>query len=117
MEKLVADVKESKYYTILTDEARDCSLKEQIALILRFVDKNSNIREEFVPFLECSYGLSSQSLFKTIKEFLDSDGVDISDCRSQGYDGAGAVAGKNQGLAANFLRINSKALYIALAIV
>ena len=83
MEKLVADVKESKHYTILTDEARDCSLKEQIALILRFVDKNSNIREEFVPFLECSYGLSSQSLFKTIKEFLDSGGVDISDCRGQ----------------------------------
>ena len=27
VEKLVADIKESKYYTILSDEATDCSLK------------------------------------------------------------------------------------------
>ena len=110
VEKLVADVKKSKVYTILTDEGTYCSLKEQIALILRFVDKNSTIREEFVSFLECSYGLSGQSLLKTIKEFLDSHGIDISDCRGEGYDGAGAVAGKNQGLGAHFLRMNSKAL-------
>ena len=79
VEKLVVDVKESKYYTILADEATDCSLKEQIALILRFADESSTIREEFVSFLECSYGLSGQLLFKIIKEFLDSNGIDISD--------------------------------------
>ena len=111
VEKFVVHVKDIKYYTILVDEATDCSLKEQIALVLRFVDKNSTIREKFVSFLECSYGLSDQLLFKTIKEFLDSNGIDISYCRGQGYDGAGAVAGKNQGLAAHFLGINSKALY------
>ena len=86
-------------------------MKEQITLILRFVDNNSTIREEFVSFLECSYGLSGHSLFKTIKEFLDSNDIDISDCRCQSYDIAGAVAGKNQGLAAHFLKINSRALY------
>ena len=111
VEKFVVHVKDIKYYTILVDEATDCSLKEQIALVLRFVDKNSTIREKLVSFLECSYGLSDQLLFKTIKEFLDSNGIDISYCRGQGYDGAGAVAGKNQGLAARFLRINSKTLY------
>ena len=111
VEKLVAVVKENKYYTILADEVTDYSLKEQIALILRFVGKKSNIREEFVSILECSYGLSGQSLFKTSREFLDSNGIDISDCMGQSYDGAGAVAGKNQGLDAHFLRINSKALY------
>ena len=99
-------VKESKYYTILANEVADCSLKEQIALIFRFVDKSSTIRKEFAPSLECSYGLSGQSLLKIIKEFLDSNGIDISDCRGQAYDGAGAAAGKKQGLAAHVLRIN-----------
>ena len=61
--------------------------------------------------LECSYGLSGQSLYRTIKEFLVSVGIDISDCRGQGYYGAGAVAGKNQGLSAHVLRANPKALY------
>ena len=111
VEQLVVQVKESRYYSILADEATDCSMKEQLALIFRFVDKKNNIREEFVSFLECSYGLSGQSLYRTIKEFLVSVGIDISDCRGQGYDGAGAVAGKNQGLSAHVLRVNPKALY------
>ena len=56
VEKLIGEVKESKYHTIIADEATDCSVKEQIPLIFRFVDKSSSIREEFVSFLECSYG-------------------------------------------------------------
>ena len=102
---------QGKYYTIYADEATDCSLKEQIALIFRFVDMSSIIREKFVSFLECSFGLSSQSLLKKIKEFLDGNDIYISDCRDQGYDGAGSVTGKNQGLAAHVLRIPSKAFY------
>ena len=75
VEKLLAEVKESKYYTILGDEATDCSLKEQIALVLRFVDKSSTntIREQFVSFLESSYGFISLSLLKTIN--LDLGGL------------------------------------------
>ena len=99
VEKLVADFKESKHYTIFVDEATDCFLKEQIALVFRFVDMSSTITEELLSFFECSYGLSAQSIFKTIKEFLDGNVIDISDCRGQGYDDLGAVAGKNQSLA------------------
>ena len=55
--------------------------------------------------------MSGQSLYRNIKEFLVSFGIDISDFRGQGYDGAGAVSGKNQGLSAHVLRVNPKALY------
>ena len=75
---MVADVKKSKYYTVIADEATDYSLQEQIALIFRFVYESNTIREEFVSFLECSYGLSGQSSFKTIMEFLHNNGIDIS---------------------------------------
>ena len=37
--------------------------------------------------------------------------LDINNCRGQGYDGAGNVSGKNQGLSARVLQINKKALY------
>ena len=37
--KIIKEVKESKYFAILGDEATDCSMNEQIALILRFVDQ------------------------------------------------------------------------------
>ena len=69
-EKLIDEVKDSKYYSILGDEATDCALTEQLALILRFVDSKKNIREEFVAFLSCNYGLTGEGLFQTIKEYL-----------------------------------------------
>ena len=81
-------------------------------LIFRFVDKSSTIREEFVSFSICSYGLSGQSLFNAIKEFSNSKGIDFLDCRGKGYDGTGTVTGKNQDLAAHVLRIISKILYM-----
>ena len=110
-EPIVGEVRESRYYSILADEATDCSLIERLALIFRFVDEENNIREEFVSFLKCFYGLSGQSLNRTSKKFLVSVGIDISDCRGQGYDGAGAAAGKNQGLSARALRVNLKVFY------
>ena len=66
VEQLVGEVKESRYYSILADKATDCSLKEQLALSFRFADKENNIMEEFVSFLECSYRLIGQSLYRTI---------------------------------------------------
>ena len=50
--------------------------------------------------------LSGQSLYKTIKGLLVSVELVLFDCRQQGYDQAGAVAGKNQGLSAHVLRVN-----------
>ena len=80
MKQLVGEVRESKY-SVLADEAINCSLKEQLALFFRFVDKENNVMEEFLSFLGCPYWLNGQSLYRTIKEFLDSVGTDISDCR------------------------------------
>ena len=82
-----------------------------MVFIFRFLDKENNIREELVLFLECSYGLSGQSLHRTVKEFSDSVGVDIFYSTGQGYDEAGAVAGKNQGLSSHVLKINTKSFY------
>ncbi len=38
-EKIVNDIKQSKFFTIIADEAADSSHKEQMALVLQFVDK------------------------------------------------------------------------------
>ncbi|XP_046861388.1 52 kDa repressor of the inhibitor of the protein kinase-like [Xenia sp. Carnegie-2017] len=82
-----------------------------MALILRFIDKNMDIREEFIAFLQCKWGLSGENLAKLILDKLKDLGLPIEDCRGQGYDGAGAVAGCVKGLAAQILKLNSKALY------
>ena len=50
VEQLVGEVKESRDYSILADEATNCLVKEQLALIFRFVNKENNIRGEFYRF-------------------------------------------------------------------
>ena len=50
MEQLVGEVKESRYYSILADEAKDCSVKEQLALAFRFVDKKTTLGKNLHPF-------------------------------------------------------------------
>ena len=73
-------------------------MKEQMVLILRFVDKNNIIREEFTGFLKSKNNMTGVELNHTINEHLGSVDLDILDCRIQGYDGASAVAGKGNRL-------------------
>ena len=100
-----------KYFSIIADEAADSSNKEQLSLVLRFVDENLNIREDFVGYVHCVEGLSGEKLASVILKTLSQLNLNINDCRGQGYDGAGAVAGKINGCSAHILRLNNKALY------
>ena len=44
---LVKEIKENRFFSILADEASDCSNQQQLSLVIRFVDDSGEIREEF----------------------------------------------------------------------
>ena len=69
-----------------------------MSLVLRFVNDNQNIREDFVRFLHCRRGLSGTDLASVILNALTDLSLNISDCSGQGY--AGAAAGHTRGLSA-----------------
>ena len=50
---LVKEIKENRCFSILADEATDCSNQEQLSLVIRFVDGSREIREEFFESLYC----------------------------------------------------------------
>ena len=50
-ERIINEVKSSKYFAGCADEAADISNKEQLPLVLRFVDSSGAIREEFIKFI------------------------------------------------------------------
>ena len=58
----MTEVRKAKYLSILADEVADVSNTEQFSLVLRFVDENNEIKEEFVDFFPCMDGTSSQAL-------------------------------------------------------
>ena len=103
-EKIINEVKENIFFSILADEASDCSNKEQMSLVLRFVDSDLNIREDFIKFIHCKWGLAGADLAAVILKALEGFSLNIEDWRGQGYDGAGAVAGYINGLSAYILR-------------
>ena len=43
------------FIQLFADEASDSSHKEQMSLVLRFVDDKMDIREEFIAFLHCKW--------------------------------------------------------------
>ena len=51
-DKIVIEINEAGAFSLLADEASDSNNKEQLPLVLRFVDKERNVREEFVGFYE-----------------------------------------------------------------
>ena len=88
----------SRFYSIMADEATDISNKEQLSVIVRYVDSTKVIREAFLGLCHLSDGCTGlatkNELLKEVKDF----GLDMNLCRGQGYDGTGAVAGIYNGI-------------------
>lgn len=97
LETLLKEVREARFYSVFADEA---GVKDQMPLVLRFVDKDDNIREEVVGFIHCDTGTSGSALSEKILSTLAELKLDARLMRGQGYDGAGNMAGKNKGTAA-----------------
>ena len=112
LDKILSEIKSNQYFSIMADELLDNSNKEQLSLVIRYVDQNFNIREDFIAFLHCESGLTGLDLSQLVLEALENLGLSYKDCRGQGYDGAGNVAGHLSGLSARILAINHKAIYV-----
>ena len=88
-----SSIRGSKIFAVIADESRDCSNKEQMPLIVMYVDKHSSIVGAFLAFVECEYCTSGEQLATLIELSCQSIGLDMSLCPGQGYDGAGNMAG------------------------
>ena len=75
--------------------------KGQLPLTLRFVEDGGVISEEFLGFVHLVNSLCGKDITCEL-------GLDIKNCRGQGYDKAESMAGFRKGCAANILRINKK---------
>ncbi|CAL9002797.1 unnamed protein product [Prunus brigantina] len=89
-------------FCILVDESLDESGKEQMAIILRFVDGQGFIRERFFDIVSVA-DTNALTLKKEICKVLGNNGILVENMRGQGYDGASNMRGSWNGLQALFL--------------
>ena len=66
------------------------------------------ISKDFLKFIDCKSGVNGQDLYNEFTEALSIFGLDLQNCRGQGYDSAGAVSGDVNGLSVLILRENSR---------
>ena len=97
---LTQEIKAAKFFTVYVDEGTNVVNKEQLPLIIRFVDQSGMIREEFLEFVLCDTSTSGQAIAGKIKFILEKLTLDLNDLRGQGYDGAGNMSGTYRGAAA-----------------
>ncbi len=86
------------------------SLFVVIGMVLRFVDSDCNIQEEFLDFIKVER-ITGEVLAREIKNVLARYGLDFQNCRGQGYDGATNMSAAN-GVQGRFSAENSEAVYV-----
>lgn len=97
LEKIIAEVKMNKHFSIIVDSTPDVSHTDQLAMILRYVNKQGKPVERFVGFLP-NVGHAGEDMFNAIKKMLKTWDLDIKNCRGQSYDNAANMSGVYKGL-------------------
>lgn len=74
-------IKDVKYYSIILDCTPDCSHRNQMSIILRFVSTNTSyVHEHFISFIEVFDKMGAGLSERIIKELMDLK-ININDMR------------------------------------
>ncbi|CAN1254767.1 Zinc finger MYM-type protein 1 [Linum perenne] len=98
-------------FSILVYEARDVSIKEQMAMVLHYVDKTGSVVERFLGISHVA-NTKALTLRNEIESMILKHGLSFSKIRRQGYDGASNMKGEINGLKTLILSKTPSAYYI-----
>ncbi|XP_011407653.1 PREDICTED: zinc finger MYM-type protein 1-like [Amphimedon queenslandica] len=104
------DHRAAKYFTLIVDETKDISKKEQLTLILRYVLKGV-VHECFISYTHYEE-LNAAALTTYIYQALKTINLSISNCVSQCYNGAAVMSGPFTGVCSRILEDNPQSIYI-----
>ena len=105
--KIIKEIQTAKYFSLLADEVTDCGNLEQLSVVIRFVDGDKQIREEFLGFITVER-ITGEALSTALLSWLEEHEIDI---RGQGYDGASSMSSNSVGVQARIRQVCPLALY------
>ena len=109
-EHIIDKIQAAKFFTILADEVTDCSNLEQVSTVIRFVDSDKSIREDFLGFITVER-ITGEYLSTALLSWLEAHNIDVSFCRGQGYDGASNMSSSIAGVQARIRSVSPMAFY------
>ncbi|XP_010687365.1 uncharacterized protein LOC104901473 [Beta vulgaris subsp. vulgaris] len=98
-------------FGILVDESSDVSTKEQLAVVLHFVNDWGFLIARFLGVVHVA-NTCSISLKSVVESLLLEHGMSLSMIRGQGYDGASNMHGEHGGLKSLILKENKSSHYV-----
>ena len=108
---LLSEIRSSRWFTIIADEATDISSGEQMCIAIRWVDNNYEIHEDPIGLVQVPK-TDAETLTSAIRDVLIRCVLQISLCRGQAYDGAANMAGHLNGVAAHIKAEQPAALFV-----
>ena len=96
LQQIREELGKAQYFTVLSDESKDRSKKEQVVVAVPNYYENA-IHKEFVGITEAQSS-DAHGLTDTIIEWLQRINADMKSCIGQGYDGAPVVSGNLNGV-------------------
>nr|XP_029149630.1 zinc finger MYM-type protein 1-like [Arachis hypogaea] len=109
--KVIIDDLGDDLFAVLVDEARDISVKEQMAVCLRYVNKEGIVMERFLGLVHVS-STNALSLKVALESLLTKHNLSLARIRGQGYDGATNMQEEFNGLKSLILKENACAFYV-----
>ncbi|KAH7690026.1 Ribonuclease H-like protein [Dioscorea alata] len=107
---IIDDIGDS-YFSLMIDEARDASVKQQMGVVLRYVNKNGHVIEQFLALVHVPDN-SAIYLKNAIDCLFAKHKLSLLRLRGQGYDVASNMRSEFNGLKALILRENPYARYV-----
>ena len=112
LNNLSQEIRNSKYFSFMSDEAADISNKENPSVVIRFLDSTKTVREEFVGFYFCEDVTTGAAIKDLIIGAVVELGLSMDDCRGQCYDGAGNMSGRLNGVSSLLRAEHNMAIYV-----
>ena len=108
-EIICTQVRDAVYFSLLIDETKDISKKEQMSVVLCYL-QNGKIYKRFIGFVHIS-SLDVASLVEYICDTMSACHLSLNNCVSQCYDGASVMSGACCGVQARIREITPCAIY------
>lgn len=108
---VVRQVKEAGFYCLLADEARSFKT-EQLAICLRYVTPDLQIKERFLMFVDCSDSRDAEGIAQCLLKSLEDVGLKSIPIVAQAYDGASVMSGRENGVQRKIREIFPMAFYV-----
>uniref|UniRef100_A0A2R8ZCN0 THAP domain containing 12 n=1 Tax=Pan paniscus TaxID=9597 RepID=A0A2R8ZCN0_PANPA len=109
-EETLREVRDSHFFSIITDDVVDIAGEEHLPVLVRFVDESHNLREEFIGFLP--YEADAEILAVKFHTMITEKwGLNMEYCRGQAYIVSSGFSSKMKVVASRLLEKYPQAIY------